>query len=114
MKKISNLLFIQLAFLIYSISGVFSKSAGVSESFINFIIFYGMSFCCLGIYAILWQKILNKNSLVSAYLNKGITLFWGLIFGLLFFGEKITITMIIGVVIVIFGVIIVNTEEVKK
>lgn len=113
MIKIKNLLVIHLAFFIYSLASLFSKKAGTSEDVILFLLFYGMSFFCLGIYAIVWQKILQKNSLVFAYLNKAVTIVWGLIFGILIFNEKVTLNMIIGVIIVVIGVVIVNYGEAK-
>lgn len=114
MKKIKNLLVIHIAFLIYSFASFFSKKAGISSDTIHFLFFYAVSFLCLGIYAIIWQKILNKNSLIFAYLNKGITLFWGLLFGLLFFEETIKWNMIVGIIVVIIGIVIVSSEEVVK
>ncbi len=111
MPKIKNLIFIHIAFLIYSIASFLSKCAGTSNNFLFFLFFYGCSFLCLGIYAILWQKILNKNSLIFSYLNKGITLFWGLLFGFFFFQEKVKWNMIVGIVIVILGIVLVSSEE---
>lgn len=113
MRKINNLFFIHVSFFIYSLASFFSKFAGSSNDKIHFIIFYGCSFLCLGIYALAWQKILKNNSLIYAYLNKGITLFWGLLFGFLFFQEQVKINMIIGIFIVIFGVLVANKEEKK-
>lgn len=114
MKKIKNLFIIHIAFLIYSVASFFSKQAGVSLEISHFIIFYGCSFACLGIYAIVWQQILNKNSLTFAYLNKGITLFWGLLFGVVFFHEKVKWNMIVGILVVILGIILASAEEVEQ
>ena len=58
----------------------------------------------LGIYAVVWQQIIKKLPLTLAYANKAVTVIWGLIWGLLFFGEKITPLKVIGAVIVITGI----------
>ncbi len=113
-KKIKNIVIIQIAFFIYSLASLFSKKAGISLEPWMFLTFYGCSFLCLGIYAIIWQHILKNNSLIFAYLNKGITLFWGLIFGFIIFNEKIKWNMFLGIFIVIIGIIIANTEEEEK
>ena len=113
-KKIKNIIIIQIAFFIYSLASVFSKNAGISSEPWMFLIFYGCSFLCLGIYAIIWQHILKNNSLIFAYLNKGITLLWGLVFGLIIFNEKIQWNMFLGIFIVIAGIIIANTGEEGK
>ena len=58
----------------------------------------------LGIYAIFWQQILKNFSLTTAFFNKAITIVWGMLLGLIFFKEKITINMIIGTIIVLIGI----------
>lgn len=110
----SNLLFIHASFFLYSLASCFSKFAGMSDNKLHFLLLYGCSFLCLGIYALAWQKILKKNSLIFAYLNKGVTLFWGLVFGFLFFHETIKWNMILGVFIVFFGVFLSNKGENSK
>ena len=68
------------------------------------IIFYGVSILILGMYAILWQQILKRFSLTTAFFNKAITIIWGMLWGIIFFKEAITINMIIGAIIVLIGV----------
>ena len=71
---------------------------------LKFCLFYGMSIFILGIYAIFWQQILKKFDLTTAFFNKAITILWGMLWGVLFFKETITLNMIIGAVIVLIGV----------
>ena len=104
-------MFMEITFFIYSLASTFSKMAGMSDSNVKFIFFYGCSFCFLGIYAVLWQKILSKKSLTYAYVNKGITLLWGLILGYFLFKEPITWNMVCGVIVVLIGIFIVISEE---
>lgn len=113
MKKINKYIYLHLLLFLFSFCGVFSKLAARNEflSF-KFCLFYGISISILGIYAIFWQQILKKFSLTTAFLNKAITIVWGIIWGAIFFKEKITITMIIGAIIVFIGVsLVVMSDE---
>lgn len=112
MKKINKYLFIHGLLFIYSFCGVFSKLAS-QYSFLSlkFCLFYGISILILGIYAICWQQILKKFTLTTAFFNKAVTVIWGMLWGLIFFKEKITINMILGTLVVIFGIILVVKEH---
>ena len=55
----------------------------------------------------MWQQILKKLPLITAYANKAIIIIWGLVFGMLFFKETITVQKIIGAVIIMAGVVMV-------
>ena len=52
--------------------------------------------------------------LTLAYANKAVTVIWGMVWGVLFFGESITVTKAIGAVVVIFGVVLYSFEDNKK
>lgn len=105
MKKINNYLLLHLVLFFFSFCGVFSKLAS-NYGFLSFkfCLFYGISIFILGIYAILWQQILKKFDLTTAFFNKAITIVWAMIWGILFFNETITIKMIIGTIIVLLGI----------
>ena len=117
MKKdnVRTIILLHLLLLIYSLLGICSKLAA-QEIFLSF------RFCCyyfivilnLGIYAICWQQIIKKLPLVAAFANKAITVVWGVLWGLIFFQEKITINKIIGALIIIVGIILVVTEVEDK
>ena len=62
-------------------------------------------------YAILWQQALKKFSLVVAYANKSFLVIWGIMWGTLIFGEKVTANMVIGALIIILGIGIMGTEK---
>lgn len=113
MKKIKNILLIQLTFLIYSLSSLFSKLSGTSSSVTYQIVFYAFCLGFLFIFAFLWQRILQKNSLIYSYINKSVTIIWGLIFGYFIFNETITFNMIIGIIIALFGTVLILTEDGK-
>ena len=84
---------------------MFSKLAAQNDFLsIKFCLFYGISILILGVYAILWQQVLKRFSLTTAFFNKAVTIIWGMLWGILFFKETITLNMIIGAIIVLIGV----------
>ena len=105
MKKINKYVFLHLLIFFFSFCGVFSKLAAQNEFLsLKFCLFYGISILILGIYAILWQQILKKFSLTTAFFNKAVTIIWGMLWGVLFFKEVITWNMIIGTIVVLIGI----------
>ena len=100
-------LLLQLLFLLYSMSDVCSKFASRQE-FLSpkFFMCYGMMIFFLGLYAIGWQQVVKRLPLMLAFANKAMTVFWGMISGLVFFQEKPTPGKIAGVVMVMIGVVI--------
>lgn len=58
----------------------------------------------MGIYALLWQQVLARTPLSTAYMFKGTSLVFVLLLSALLFGEGITLTNIIGSVIIISGI----------
>lgn len=93
---------------LYSLGGICSKMAA-QHRFLSFwfIFFYGLVILNLGLYAIVWQQIIKKLPLNTAYSNKAVTIAWGILWGFLFFQETIKWNMILGAAIVIIGVLIV-------
>lgn len=104
-SKIKDYIFLHILLIVFSLCSVFSKLAA-SKDFLSFefCMFYGISIIILGIYALLWQQILKRFTLTTAFLNKAVTIIWGIVWGALIFGEAITIQMIIGAIIVFIGV----------
>lgn len=106
---------LQVALFIVSFGAVCSKMAGRQEflSF-NFFVFYGALILILFIYAILWQQVLKKISLVIAYACKGIGIIYGIIWGMAFFNEELTWKMVTGAILVLIGVYIFIFGEIKE
>lgn len=117
MKRIKNYIFLHIILAVYSILGMFSKYAS-QEPFLSakFIFYYGIVIFNLALYAILWQQIIKKIPLVTAYANKAVTVIWGLILGFVFFNEVISLRKMIGVILIVFGVLLVikSDNEVHK
>lgn len=118
MKKkidLKSIILLQLAFLIYSLSSMFSKKAMYNNpTLAHIIIFYLLSLFMLGVYAIVWQQVLKRLELSVAFANKGITIIWGIIWGMIVFNEKVTLGMIIGAIVVIVGIIIMMYSKEDK
>lgn len=104
-NRIINFVILHITFLIYSLSSLFVKLASNSEllSF-KFIALFAISIILLGLYALLWQRILKTTSLTTAFFNKSIVVIWGMIWGLIVFKEKIKFNMIIGCILIIIGI----------
>lgn len=111
-KFIKNIIILQVIILIYTLSTVTAKFAS-NEEFLSFkfILFYGLEILILGVYAILWQQIIKKFEISVAYANRAMSLLWSIVWAIVFFGEQITLKNVIGVIIVIIGTIIVNSDE---
>lgn len=105
-KKIQFICFLHLTLLFYSISGVCSKMAA-HQPFLSarFILFFGLLGVILVVYAVLWQQVLKRVPLTTAFSNKAVTVIWGMLWGVLFFKEQITWNMLLGAGIIIAGII---------
>ena len=95
--------------VIFSLSDVLIKlasrgweAAGFFSS--NTLIFLFCGILLLGIYAIFWQIILKKTTLSVAYLNKATVLFWGMLWAVIIFNEKISFFNIVGTIIIFIGI----------
>ena len=112
---IKNIIILQVIIMIYTLSTVAAKFAS-NEEFLSwkFILFYGIEILILGVYAILWQQIIKKFDISIAYANKAMSLLWSVVWAIVFFKEEITIQNIIGIILVIIGTLIVNSEDYGK
>lgn len=110
--KLKEILILQIVIAIYTLSTVFAKFASGQEfmSF-KFILYYGLEMLILAVYAVVWQQLIKKFDISVAYANKAMGLLWSIVWAILIFNETITIKNVIGVVIVIIGTIIVNSED---
>ena len=113
-KNISAYLLLHFAVFVLALGTVCSKFAA-SQEFMSFefIALYAGVIGTLGVYAIIWQQVLKKIPLTNAFVNKSATLFWSLLWGVTLFGETISISMIIGIIIVFIGVILVVVNSPK-
>ncbi len=116
-SKKSTYLLLHISLLFSSLSGVCSKLAsGYTDRIfsLQFIFWFGLVFVIMFGYAVIWQQILKRMPLTVAYANRPVTLIWGIIWGALIFGEKITWNMIAGAVIIFAGIYLVTSENFQK
>lgn len=105
--RMKTLLFLHLLLMLYSVSGILSKlAAGVDFLSVQFVLFYAGMIAILGVYAIGWQQILRRMPLTSAFANKAVTIVWGIVWGVLFFSEPVTVPKIIGAALIMGGVVL--------
>ena len=110
-KNTKTILALNVLLMFFSFGGIFSKLAS-KQPFLSlkFILCYGALLFIMFVYAIGWQQIIKRLPLTMAYANRAVTIVWGIIWGLLFFNEKLNLGKIIGAVIVIAGVLLYVTE----
>ncbi len=105
-------LLLHIELLILSLSGVCAKlAAGYDFLSAGFILWYGLVIANLGVYAIVWQQIIKRLPLTTAYANKAVGIVWGIVWGVVFFSEQIKWNMLVGAAIVIAGVILVVKSD---
>lgn len=79
---------------------------------IPFLFWFGLVFVIMFGYAVVWQQILKRMPLTVAYANKPVTLVWGIVWGSLIFGEKITWNMLAGAAVIFAGIyLVVSSDE---
>ena len=101
------LLLLHGVLLVLSLSGVASKFASRQEFLsLPFCMFYGVVLLILAFYALAWQQVIKRLPLTFAYANRAITVVWGIVWGVLFFGERVTPLMLIGAIIIIMGIVL--------
>lgn len=65
----------------------------------------------LGVYALIWQIILEYVPLVTAYLRKGLSYILVFLWAGLLFHEVITAKQIVGIVIIFIGMVVSMVDE---
>ncbi len=110
-KKITlkDILWLQMIVMIYTFSGVTAKVAS-NKPLLQFVLLYGVEVAILGVYAILWQQLIKKFDLSIAYANKAVGIVWSMLWAVVLFGDTVTWKNICGVVLVVAGTIILNTD----
>lgn len=96
-----------VAIFIASFVNVFSKIAA-SYDFLSlpFLFFYGIALAITVGYSVVWQLILEKISLVSAYMARGMLFVLIYLWSVLIFKETLTIVQIAAGVVILAGVVV--------
>lgn len=116
MEKLKDYILLHLNIMLFSFTSVFSKLA--SQQFNKHGLFsagmIGFSFLmfinCF-VYAIAWQKVIKKFDLNVAYANRTVYLIWSQIWAVFIFHESLTVTNMIGLLVVFIGVLVVQKYE---
>ncbi len=98
---------LHLSLVVNSVQGVFSKLAGKQRPMSFFwIMCFGAMFLTMLVFAVAWQQVLKHMSLTFAFTNKPITIIWGLIWGVLVFGEHVSWNMLLGSAVILIGIMV--------
>lgn len=115
MKKkgvtLKNIILLQAIIVIYTVSSVMAKLASASTAKpLRMLVFLGLEFVILAIYAVLWQQMIKRFDLSVAYANRSMAILWSMIWAVIFFHDEITLRNVLGVLIVLVGTVIVNLD----
>ncbi|MDL2218986.1 EamA family transporter [Ruminococcaceae bacterium OttesenSCG-928-O06] len=111
-SKAKTYLLLYAALILYSFISVVSKLTGRFEVLSpGFVGLYTAVVALLGLYALLWQQVLKRLPLLTAYVNKAVTIVLGMVWGLLFFGEPIKWNMLLGTAIIVAGVVLMGKAD---
>jgi drug/metabolite transporter (DMT)-like permease len=91
---------------VYACTSIFMKIASQQVLFsIPFFLWLGGAVGMMGIYALLWQQVIMRMELSTAYMFKGLSLIFVLLFSVFLFGEAITVNNLIGAILIITGIV---------
>lgn len=108
---LKNIFLLQAIIVIYTVSSVMAKLVSTSQGEpVKALMFLGLEFVLLAVYALFWQQMLKRFELSVAYANRSMAILWSVIWAVVFFHEKITLRNILGVLLVLVGTIIVNMD----
>lgn len=108
MKKNSALCFALIGVnLVYACTSVCTKMASQQEmQSLPYLLWVVGAVAVMGLYALLWQQIITRMPISTAYMFKGTSLIFVLLFSALLFGEGITNNNLIGSAVIIAGVVL--------
>ena len=91
--------------LLYACVTLFTKYASQQElGSVAYCLGLAGAIGVMGAYAICWQQRLKRVELSTAYMFKGTSLIFIMLFAYVLFGEQITLMNIVGAVIIITGI----------
>lgn len=91
--------------LLYACVSLFTKYASQQEmGSVAYCLGLAGAIGVMGAYAICWQQILKRVELSTAYMFKGTSLIFVMLFAFALFGEPITIMNVVGAAVIITGI----------
>lgn len=109
--SIKQLVILQAIVILYTVSGVMAKFASEAEALEGRLLFFVLNLFFLGIYALFWQQVIKKIPLSVAYANRAMALLWSAVWARIIFGEGISTKQLLGIVLVIAGILVINTDK---
>lgn len=107
--KTNSALYLALigANLVYACTTICTKMASQQDVLSSpYLLWIAGAAAVMGLYALLWQQIINRMPVSTAYMFKGTSLVFVLLISVLLFGEVITKTNVIGSLIIIVGIVL--------
>lgn len=93
--------------MLYACVGICTKMAAMQPTGSwPYLLWFASAVAIIAVYALLWQQVLRRIELSTAYMFKGTTLIFTMLIAALLFGEVITVTNIIGSAIIICGIVL--------
>ena len=93
--------------LIYACTSICTKMASRYEPLSRlYLLWIAGAIGVMGVYALLWQQVIARMPLSTAYMFKGTSLIFVLLISALLFGEAITLKNVIGSTIIIVGIVL--------
>lgn len=93
--------------LIYACTSICTKMASRQEMLSwPYLLWIAGAIGVMGVYALLWQQVITRMPLSTAYMFKGTSLIFVLMISALLFGEAITLNNVIGSAIIILGIVL--------
>lgn len=109
MTKRNDLPYISLVGInaVYACTAIFTKMASRNE-FLSwpYLLWIAGAVGVMGVYALLWQQVIARMPLSTAYMFKGTSLIFVLLISALLFGETITLNNVFGSVIIVLGIVL--------
>ena len=80
MSTMFRYLLLLVSFLVYSLTGVFTKFAS-RQVFLSwrYFLLLGGAICVMGVYAVFWQQIIRRMPVSDAFMWKGTTIVWTMV-----------------------------------
>lgn len=93
--------------IVYACTSICTKMASQQEMLSwPYLLWIAGAVGVMGVYALLWQQVIARMPLSTAYMFKGTSLIFVLLFSALLFGESITLNNVLGAAIIIIGIIL--------
>lgn len=100
---------------IYACTSIFTKMASQQDMMSwPYLLWIMGAIGVMGVYALLWQQIIANTPVSTAYMFKGTSLIFVLIFSALLFHETITLNNIIGSAVIIVGIMLYAKSDIRQ